>query len=96
MIKANCTWGEGPDVMVVLEEHPFILYEEPQHQQPPRGDYINGFVAKGSFDLTVDEAKALAIGLNEAARQAENQLQEYEDETGRLVSVDVELQEKEE
>lgn len=70
--KAAYTWGEGPDVMVTLEDCSFILYEKPQHQKPPRGDYIHGFVTKGSFDLTAKEARGFAFGLNEAARQAED------------------------
>ena len=70
MKKATCTWGDGPDVLLSLEDDWFVLYEDPKHQAPPRGDYQHGYVTKGSMDLTADEALALAAKLTEAANSA--------------------------
>ena len=70
MKKATCTWGDGPDVMLTLEDDWFVLYEGPKHQSPPRGDYLYGYVTKGSTDLTADEALELAAQLTSAANSA--------------------------
>lgn len=76
MIKASCTWGEGPDVMLVFEDKPFILYENPIDKER----WVHGVVNKGSADLTADEAENLANQLKEAVRltrQFEAGLDEY-------------------
>lgn len=70
MKKATCTWGDGPDVLLALENDWFVLYEDPKHQAPPRGDYLHGYVTKGSMDLTAAEALTLAAHLEAAANQA--------------------------
>ncbi len=65
MIKASCAWGDGPDVIVVLTEHAFVLYES-----PTMGNWVHGAVKNGSFDLTADEALNLAQRLIAAASEA--------------------------
>jgi len=77
MKKATCTWGDGPDVLLVLEDDFFILYEDPKHLEPPRGDYVHGYVTKGSMNLTADEALALAGQLRKAAMLAKELEREY-------------------
>jgi len=80
-IKAACTWGDGPDVMVTLEDKPFILYEDPD-----KSGWVHGSVKKGSFELTAEEATKLAAdlliaadranGLRESIRRYEESLEE--------------------
>jgi hypothetical protein len=65
-MKATCTWGCGPDVMLNLDGHPMVLYEDPIHKDK----WVHGAVTKGSLDLTADEAEAFGFQLIEAARQA--------------------------
>ena len=72
MKKATCTWGDGPDVLLSLEDDMFVPYEDPKHHAPPRGDYLHGYVTKGTMDLTADEALALAFELKAAAEQAKS------------------------
>lgn len=71
MKKATCTWGDGPDVLLDLEDDNFMLYEDPKHYKPPQGDPSHGYVTKGSMDLTADEARILAAQLEAAANQAQ-------------------------
>lgn len=82
MIKASCTWGEGPDVLVSFDRDAsaaigsrvntqFILYEDPIKRIPGRprtAGYKHGFVETGSFDLTADQAITLANELLAAAQ----------------------------
>ena len=70
MKRAACTWGDGPDVLLVFEDDYFMLYEDPKHNKPPQGSPTHGYVTKGSADLTVDEALTLAFQLTEAANNA--------------------------
>lgn len=69
-INVSCTWGDGPDVMVSFENHPFILYEDPKNDAPPKGKWKHGYVTMGSFDMSADEAETLAYLLRDAARKA--------------------------
>ena len=81
LINATCTWGEGPDVLVTFERHPFILYEDAKNDSPPRGQWKHGYVSIGSFDLTADEAIMLADQLKkaaEAAMELDRSIKEYE------------------
>jgi len=66
-IKATCTWGDGPDVLITLDGLPFICHEDPKNDPPPRGQWVHGYVSKGSFDLTQSEARILAHELIMAA-----------------------------
>lgn len=66
-IIVECTWGDGPDVMVTFKDKPFILYEDPGDKEK----WVHGSVRKGSFDLTADEATRLGyklIGVAETAK----------------------------
>lgn len=76
-MKATCTWGDGPDVLVELKGTPVIAYEKPRHNELPRGDYKHGFIKEGSFDLTVDEAESFAKELMRAAKETRNILKSY-------------------
>ncbi len=91
-MKAECTWGDGPDVLVVLDGTPIMAYEKPVNvaegrvllDKIPRDDEklcwcSNGFIRQGSFDLTADQAEALARDLNLAARQARDLDQSIKD-----------------
>ena len=69
-MKAECTWGEGPDVLVSLDDTIVMLYEGPWNPIPPRGASKHGFVKNGSFDLTADEAEAFGAALISAAQQS--------------------------
>jgi len=76
-IGATCTWGDGPDVMVTLKDKPYILYEDPSDH----AHFVHGVVWEGSFDLTAEEALALASKLSSAAMAAmrlDSDLIEYE------------------
>ena len=70
MIDVTCAWGDGPDVIVDFKNHRFILYENIQEDNPPRGGLHNGYVRYGSFDLTADEAMKLSYQLKAAAQNA--------------------------
>ena len=61
--RAECAWGEGPDVLVIVESanasgYPWVEYE---HDVPG---------SLGSFGLTAPEALALAARLVQAAVEA--------------------------
>ena len=66
-IEVSCTCGNGPDVLVVFDGMPFICYEDPKNDPPPRGQWKHGYVNEGSFDLSQDEARKLANELLAAA-----------------------------
>jgi len=70
MMRAICTWGDGPDVMLTIDGERFILYEDVKYDEPPKGDCVHGHVNKGSMDLTANEAQALGYQLISAATQA--------------------------
>ena len=76
-MKATCTWGDGPDVLVELKGTGVILYEKPKHNKPPRGDFKHGFITEGSFDLTVEEAEIFGNELLLAAKQAREIISSY-------------------
>lgn len=81
LINATCTWGDGPDVLVSFEGHPFILYEDAKNDPPPRGQWVHGYVSIGSFDLTAEEAMKLSDQLKAAAQNAmelDRSIREYE------------------
>ena len=66
-MRADCTWGEGPPVMISLDGSGMVLNEEPS-----RGGFIHGVVSSGSADLTIKEAIDLSIQLTQAAQAAED------------------------
>ncbi len=65
-MKAECTWGDGPDVLVILEGTKVMLYEDPIDMDRS----VHGYTTQGSFCLTVKEALTLAGSLYVAAGQA--------------------------
>lgn len=66
MVKASCTWGDDPDVVVSLSGTKFILYEDPIDTDR----WEHGLVEYGSFELTAEEARELANKLLIAAADA--------------------------
>ena len=78
MIKVSCAWGDGPDVLVSFEDKPFICYEDPKNDPPPRGQWVHGYVSKGSFDLTAEEARNFALELLNASKQVDDIEKSYE------------------
>ena len=56
MIKTTCSWGEGEDILVTLEDHSFMLYEIPTYFDIS----THGYIKNGSLFLTAEEAKKLA------------------------------------
>jgi len=79
-MRAVCTWGEGPDVLLVLDGSEVMLYHEPYHHKPPRGDSVHGYVSDGSACLTASEALKLAYQLVEAVgmcKELEEDLEYY-------------------
>jgi len=73
-MKAKCTWGDGPDVLVVLDGMPVMLYHTPVDFNHAK----HGMVKQGSFDLTADEAIALALQLLRAAESARDMDRKYQ------------------
>lgn len=69
-MRAVCTWGDGPDVLVDLDNTTVALYEAPWSDPPPRGRWAHGCISKGSFDLTSEEAEKLGYELIAAAEQS--------------------------
>lgn len=74
-IKASCTWGDGPDVLITLDDLLFMLYEPPD--QLDRA--VHGLVKKGSFALTANEALKFAKQLKQAALSAKELDKDYSD-----------------
>lgn len=87
-IRASCTWGDGPDVLLILEGRELLLYAAPRMPGPDNvmnpitgsktnfgkklAEKAQGYVNEGSLCLTAPEARALASELNAAAKQAED------------------------
>lgn len=66
-MKATCTWGEGPDVIVELDGTSVMLYENPSRFEQG----VHGYVSKGSFDFTAKEAREFARQLIKAADESD-------------------------
>ncbi len=72
-MKATCTWGDGPDVLISLTKNDiFVLLEDPDKTK-----YTQGCVNKGSIGITADEAIELAMQLLASAREAKRLDFEY-------------------
>lgn len=69
-MKAECTWGDGPDVLVILDGTEMVLHENPYDLDK----WAHGKVKSGSIDLTADRALELAKNLMSAVRQAKNSM----------------------
>jgi hypothetical protein len=65
-MKAECTWGEGPDVVLSLEDTPLVLGEHPDFD---RNRFLYGVITKGEIDLTADQAHKLGIQLIDACKR---------------------------
>lgn len=66
-MRATCTWGEGPDVLLVLDGSDLMLYEPPSKFNIG----LHGYASQGSAGLTAAEARSLAAQLLAAADQAD-------------------------
>jgi len=84
MKRAECMWGDGPDVVLDLKDDVFVLYEDPIHV---KSSSIHGHVTKGSMDLTADEALQLAADLEAAANNAKEMDRMCEDHDKEHVAV---------
>jgi len=70
-IKAECTWGDGPDVLISIKNFPMILASDVIDKQR----FKHGIVKDAWIDLTQEQARQLAHKLLKAANCA----QELED-----------------
>jgi len=66
-MKAECTWGEGPDIVVSLKGTPIILHHEPKDLKR----FKHGAITEGDFDMTAKEALQFAGELTMAAIRAQ-------------------------
>lgn len=74
-IKANCTWAEGPDIMIILNNTRIVLYEDIKLTN----NWKHGVCDNGSIDLTVEEAKELVISLQQSIKEVEKLEKSYSD-----------------
>lgn len=72
-ITASCTWGDGPDVLLVNGGKGYVIYRVKED------GYISGVSSQGSMDLTVAEAEMLAYELLEAVRQVRDLENSYQE-----------------
>ena len=66
-ITAGCAWGAGVDVILSLNGHGLMLFEEPKDKKYCK----HGFITNGQIDLTAKEALDLARALILAATEAQ-------------------------
>ena len=79
MIKAECLWGEGPDIGLKFEDHVFVLGERITMETDGHQCLVHGFARSGWADLTAKEALHLAGELVSAASHAIDQDLGYRD-----------------
>lgn len=72
-MKAQCTWGDGPDIVLSLEGTSLVLLENPSKFN----HFKRGVVSAGSLDLTVSEAKQLRYELDCAIQMVEDLERKY-------------------
>jgi len=72
MIRVENTWPVDP-VTMVLDEHPFILIEEPD-----KSKFIHGIAQKGQIPLTLKEAEDLVSKLSFVIYQIKEMEQQLE------------------
>jgi len=77
MARCKCTWGDGEDVLVMLDGTSLMLYEEPSNPKPPKGQSKYGYVSEGSLALTAHAARILGQSLIKAADEADFQEAAY-------------------
>ena len=68
MINVECTWGEGPDVLVVGKDERILNLSDTVLEDR----FTHGCQENWHLDLTVEGAKELAYGLLSKAREAED------------------------
>lgn len=88
MIKATCTWGDGPDIILELKEHSLICYENPLHHDR----FIHGVISNGSTDLTLAEAKQLVSTLLSSITQVEeleSACEKYHEQLSPILEIDI-------
>ena len=66
-IKAECTVGDGPDVLIDLNQFPITLLDKVVAVDK----FVYGMCYSSQIDLTISEARKLAEQLNKAADIAE-------------------------
>jgi len=75
-IKVECTWGEGPDVLVSIKNHPMILASDVINKDR----FTHGVVKDAWLDLTQEQARNLANELliaSEYAKALEDSAKEF-------------------
>ena len=75
-IKAECTWGDGPDVLISIKNHPILLGNDVVDKHKS----THGIVKDSWIDLTQAQARKLAHDLLIAADQAkylEDSIKDY-------------------
>lgn len=65
-MRATCTWGFGPDVILSLEGTPLVIGEAPDFD---RNRFLHGVITKGDIDLTADQAHELGTQLIDACKR---------------------------
>ena len=65
--SVECTFGDGPDVLVNAKDLKIMLMENPDYKRT-----IHGVVGSWQLDLTVNEAEELSKMLYEKAQIAKN------------------------
>lgn len=86
-MKAECTWGQGPDVLVTLDGTGVLCYEDPHS----KNKCTHGIVNQGSLDLTIKEARILAASLIMAANQAEELNNSFDDYMSKEIDSNADL-----
>lgn len=66
-MKASCTIGDGPNIIVSLDGKELLLLEEPN-----RTNFKSGVVEHGQIELSVEEARNLVISLLSAIKQVQD------------------------
>ena len=77
-IRAICTWGDGPDILLILEPDKdlLMLYHDPIAKDIG----IHGFCKDGSIPLSIQQAQDLARSLLDAVNktiQLETSYEQY-------------------
>lgn len=67
MFNAQCTWGEGEDILLSFDNHRVMLLEEVIDKDRA----IHGYAMSGSTFLTLEEAKSLVSSLLWSIRAVE-------------------------
>jgi hypothetical protein len=66
-MKVDCTWGQGPDIIIELDGTKTLCHEGLQETDR----YNHGTVSQGSIDLSAKQARELATQLLKAVAQVD-------------------------